>query len=272
MIRALALTALCCGCSPARLDSFLYAPAKAPPEGYMLSTAIIPRLEPLTVSTPDGETLTAVYVPSSGAHPDQTLIYCYGQHENIGSAWDRIELLYPLGYNIEIFDYRGFGGSTGSPSEPGIQTDALAARAELIRRTQVEPQKLIYYGRSLGAAVCIDLALHEPPGVLITESAFTSVQALVSDGAYADVPVGALAQSRWDSLAKIPSVPSPYLALHGTQDDYIRYSYSEQLVAAHPGRTQLLPSPGASHDDVPERLGGEAYRAAIAEFVAGSAR
>jgi pimeloyl-ACP methyl ester carboxylesterase len=245
------------GCAPQRLDAFLYDPVKAPPGGYQLSTAVIPTYEHITVPSTDGVTLDVVFIPASsapGAHPDVTMLYFHGQSNDVGTSWPRLELLYPLGVNLAAVDVRGYGLSTGSPSEPGIHDDVQAAWDALAARPGLDATKFVIYGRSLGAAFAIDLAAVRTPAALVTESAFASVAALVSDGAYVDLPPGFVADARWDNLAKIPRVAAPYLAMHGLADDYVRYQYSQQLTAAHAVSqpnlaTQLVLVPGADHSD-----------------------
>lgn len=263
-----ALVALGAGCSPARLDSFLYSPITD--DAYVLSTKKIPGYSELSVPTSDGERIAAVYVPSSGKHADITLLYFHGQANDINTAWERIEFLYPLGYNLEVVDVRGYGKSTGTPTEAGLRIDELALREELL--TRVGGTKLVYYGRSLGGALAIDLASVAAPSVLIEESTFTSVAAMVSDGAYADLPVGAVAASRWDSLGKIAHIASPFLALHGTADDYVQPKYSDELVAAHPGTSKLVRVEGADHGDVPQTMGLANYLQAIGDFVSANVK
>ena len=241
-------------CAPQRLDSFLYDPVKAPPGGYQLSTTVIPTHEDLFVSSTDGVKLHVAFIPSSGAHPDVTMLYFHGQSNDVGTAWPRLELLYPLGVNLAAVDVRGYGLSTGTPSEPGIHDDVQAAWDALPAMKGLDPTKFVIYGRSLGAAFAIDLAAARQPRALVTESAFTSVQALVSDGVYVDLPVGFVADSRWDNLAKIPRVGAPYLAIHGLADDYVKYQYSQELAAAHMAAqptfaTQLELVPNADHGD-----------------------
>src|SRR5260370_39524397 len=104
------------GCR-ARLDSFLYAPVTT--DAYKMQTTL--GYEELTTTSTDGVTLYWMFV--AGAKPDYTLIYCHGQGGDIADSWPRIELLAPLGWNLVIWDYRGFGRSTGTPSEPGIVAD-----------------------------------------------------------------------------------------------------------------------------------------------------
>jgi len=258
MRRALTLGALAiaAACSPQRLDSFLYDPLPAPAGGYQLSTDVIPARGPdddMMIRSTDGVMIHVAFVPSSGAHPDTTILYFHGQSNNVGSSWPRIELLYPLGTNLAVIDPRGYGRSTGTPSERGIHADVQAAWDALAARPGLDATKFIIYGRSLGAAFAVDLAAVRTPAALVTESAFASVAAMVRDGVYVDLPPGFVADSRWDNLAKIGGIPSPYLAMHGLADDYVRYQYSEELVAAHQA-AQASPSvlklvPGSKHSD-----------------------
>ena len=195
-----------------------------------------------------------------------TLIYCHGQGGDITDSWPRIELLAPLGYSLFIWDYRGFGRSTGTPSERGIHDDEEALWTTV--RVDGGAEQLVYYGRSFGGAPCIDLATRHPPSALIEESTFTSVDALVSDGAYVDLPRSYVADDSWNSLEKIATLGAvPLLALHGAADDYVQPKYSQQLAAAHPGTTQLMLVPGADHSNVPDKMGFDQYRATVDAFV-----
>jgi len=250
--------ALGAGCSPQRLDSFLYDPLRAPPGHYDVSQAVIPAYEDVFVTSADGVKIHVAFIAASGAagaHPDVTMLYFHGQSNDIATSWPRLELLYPLGVNLAAVDPRGYGMSGGEPSEPGIHADLQAVWDQLPALKGVDPSKLVIYGRSLGAAFAIDLAAARTPAALITESAFASVEALVRDGAYVDLPVGFVADSRWDNLAKIPGVAAPYLALHGLADDYVKYQYSEMLAAAHGAAqpafaTELELVAGADHGDL----------------------
>jgi pimeloyl-ACP methyl ester carboxylesterase len=244
------------GCSPQRLDSFLYDPLPEPPGGYQLSTAVIPARSPaddLMVPSTGGALIHVAFVPSSGAHADTTILYFHGQGNNVGSSWSRAELLYPLGTNLAVIDPRGYGRSTGSPSESGIHDDVQAVWDHLVAARGLDPTKFIIYGRSLGAAFATDLAAVRTPAALVTESAFASIAAMVRDGAYVDLPSEFVADSRWDNLAKIARMPAPYLAMHGLADDYVRYQYSQQLAAAHAAaqasETKLVLVPGSGHGD-----------------------
>jgi pimeloyl-ACP methyl ester carboxylesterase len=256
-------------CAPARLDSFLYDPLPAPAGGYQLSTAVIPASEDMRIATPDGETIDARFIPSGGRRPDVTVLYFHGQSNNIGTTWQRMEYLYPLGYNLVVVDPRGYGLSTGTPSEAGIEIDERAALQAVAAHAGVDPARIVYYGRSLGGAFAIDLATATAPPALITESAFASIAELVSDGAYVDLPRSFVADSVWDNRAKVAHIPSPYLLLHGTADPYVQPKYATELAAAHAaaGPTLYIPVAGADHGDVPETMGLDAYRAALQSWI-----
>jgi pimeloyl-ACP methyl ester carboxylesterase len=256
------------GCEPLTLDPFFYSPAPAPAGGYQLSTAIIPRFEELFVETRDGERLHLVHVPAGGApaHP-RTLVYLHGQNQNIGKSWARVELLFRTGHEIYVLDPRGYGRSTGTPSERGLQIDLSDLHGFLTGSRGVPAERLVYYGRSLGGALAIHLASVAPPAALITESTFTSVAALVRDSAYVDLPAGLVSASVWDNLGKLRTIAAPFLILHGTADDYVQFRYATELAAAHPGHHELVAVPGADHGNLPEVMGLAEYAARVAGFL-----
>lgn len=261
-MRWLCLVCLLCGCG--RLDSFLYAPVKT--DDYRLPDTL-PH-EENTVQSSDGVTVHWVFVP--GAPGGDTLIYCHGQATDIASAWPRIEYLAPLGYNLVVWDYRGFGRSTGAPSERGIMDDEEALFGAVVAHAGVDAARLVYYGRSFGGAPCIDLATKHAPAALIEESTFTSVAALVADATPVDLPRGTVADAKWDSLSKIATLGAvPFMALHGAADDYVQPKYAAELARAHPGVTQLVLVPGANHGNVPDKMGLDTYRVTIDQFVHG---
>ena len=259
MKRLLLVVALTAGCHGARLDGFLYAPVTT--DDYKLPTDLSP--VEITIPSTDGVTLHAVVV--AGTQP-YTLIYCHGQGGDITDSWPRIELLAPLGYTILIWDYRGFGRSTGTPSERGIHDDEEALWSAYA--ATAAPNELVYYGRSFGGGPCIDLATRHPPAALVDESTFTSVDALVSDGAYVDLPRSFVADDSWNNLDRVKTLGAvPFLVLHGAADNYVQPKYGQQLAAAHPGTTQLVLVPGADHSNVPDKMGFDQYRATIDAFV-----
>ena len=123
-------------------------------------------------STECGHTLHGWYVPGS---PDITWLWFHGNGGNIGHRVEEIgQINRRLGVNLFIFDYRGYGNSSGEPSEQGTYSDARAARQYLLSQTDAAPAKVIYFGRSLGAAVSLELAVEHPPGGRTRVTPFSS--------------------------------------------------------------------------------------------------
>jgi hypothetical protein len=258
------------GCQPLAVDPELYDPAPAPAAGYQLSTAIIPTWDELTFRTTDDETLYGVWVPARSGRPDITVVYLHGEGENVGTSWPRIEQLHGLGVNVMAVDLRGYGRSTGYPNERGLRADLAAIAAGLGARPFLQLGKLAYYGRSLGAAFAVELARHHQPAAMVLEAPFTSVQGLVNDGAYVDLPRSFVARSRWDNLSKIAGIEAPLLVLHGEDDRFAPPHHGRALVEAHPGRDELVLVPGAGHHDVREKLGDAPFRTLVGQFVIGA--
>ena len=176
-----------------------------------------------------------------------TLLYSHGNAGNIG---DRVViarlLVEQLGVGLFLYDYRGYGRSDGKPSEAGLVSDALGARAALLREG-VAPDDVVYFGRSLGAAVTVDLALAYPPRAVVLESPFASVPA-VADAVVRGA--GSVLRTRWDSLAKIPRLRAPLLVLHSDDDDAIPYTQGRAVFAAAPEPKTFFTIHGARHYDM----------------------
>jgi pimeloyl-ACP methyl ester carboxylesterase len=147
---------------------------------------------------------------------------------------------------VFLYDYRGYGRSEGAPSEAGLVHDARAAREALLREG-VAPEHVAYLGRSLGAAVTVELALAHPARAVVLESPFASVRAMAN----AVVPgAGYLFRTRWDSCARIPALTSPLLVLHGDRDEVIPYAQGQAVFAAAPQPKTLFTIRGARHYDM----------------------
>ncbi|MCA9686526.1 MAG: alpha/beta hydrolase, partial [Myxococcales bacterium] len=138
--------------------------------------------EPVTLTTEDGEQLGAWYLAAdpSGALADRNavVLYCHGNAGNIGGRMPALSGLRPLGMSVLIFDYRGYGDSTGRPTVAGTRLDIAAAWEHLLTRG-FAPDHIVLWGRSLGGAIAIDQAARAseagtPPGALVVESTFTS--------------------------------------------------------------------------------------------------
>jgi hypothetical protein len=209
----------------------------------------------------DGVRLHGWLIP--GARPT-TLFWCHGNAGNISHRLDNIqEIHHRLGIGVFIFDYRGYGRSDGSPTEAGLYRDARAARETLVRNLGVPAQQIVYFGRSLGAAVALELALAHPPSGLILESPFLSVQAMANR----TIPgSGFLFKTRFDSLAKISRSRAAVLVLHGDADEVVPYEHGRRLWEAASEPKAFYTIAGARHNDT-YLVGGNDYWEAWRKFL-----
>jgi uncharacterized protein len=217
-------------------------------------------------TTEDGVRLHGWFVP---AESDTTWFWFHGNAGNVSDRLDNLKQLHDkLGVNILLFDYRGYGRSQGTPSEKGLYLDGDAAIAYLHSRQDVADDKIVYFGRSLGAAVAVDIALRQPPLGLILESPIPSV-ASVAQHAYPALPswlANLALQAQFDASAKIGNISQPLLVLHGNQDDTIPIAAGRQLFdnANEPKTFYVIENAG--HNDT-YVVGGERYFAALATFL-----
>ncbi len=195
----------------------------------------------VTLHTSDGVELSAWYLPCPEAKA--TVLFCHGNAGNIGDRLHSIHVLHHYGYAVLIFDYRGFGQSEGHPTETGTYRDAEAAWQYLVEDRAVPPQRLVIFGRSLGGAVAIDLALRHTPAALVVESTFTSL-ADVGGMHYPLLPVKYLIRYRYDSAGKVGSINCPKLFLHGQDDRLIPIALGRQLFEAAAAPKQFIETPG----------------------------
>ena len=212
----------------------------------------------------DGVALHGWFVVGGG---DATLVWFHGNGGNISHRVGNIrELVERLGVNIFIFDYRGYGRSEGSPHEEGTYLDAEAAIAHVHSRDDVDPEKTIYFGRSLGCAVAAEMAIKYPPRGLICESGFTSVRAMTKS-VYPFLPgLQLLVTTKYDALSKITRVQAPVMVLHGDHDEIVPFAMGRELFDAAKGPKRFYTIEGAGHNDT-YHVGGPAYFEALREFV-----
>ena len=153
---------------------------------------------------------------------------------NAGNRAFRVTLATALvrrGFQVLLFDYRGFGENPGSATERGLAQDARAARAFLAGRRDVDATRMIYFGESLGTAVAVELATEHPPAVLILRSPFTSM-ADVGQYHYPWLPVRALIRDRYDTLERMYRVKSPLLVIAGERDRIVPFDQSRRVYDA----------------------------------------
>jgi hypothetical protein len=153
-----------------------------------------------------------------------------------------------LGADVLLFDYRGYGGSTGSPSEAGVYEDAEAAYRWMVRERRVDPRRIVIVGQSLGGGPACWLASKFEHRMLILESTFTSIPAVVDDLCFG-LPVGLTVYDEFPNLRRLHGYAKPLLISHGTHDRLIGHSHAERLLSAAVGKKKLLSLPGLGHHD-----------------------
>lgn len=203
--------------------------------------------EDINFKTDDGNLLHSWFVPSKGAKA--TVLYCHGNAGNIYHRLYKTKFFHEMGVNFFIFDYRGYGKSTGKPSEKGLYKDAQAAYDYLASRDDVDKNKIVVYGKSLGGPVAADLCNNRKACALILEGSFASV-ALRAQQLYPFLPMKFLITQKYDTMAKVKNLYIPKLIAHGRQDEVISFRHGEALfsVAAEP--KQFLPFEGGHNDDL----------------------
>jgi hypothetical protein len=199
-----------------------------------------------------------------------TILYCHGNSHCINRYWGRVELLWEMGYRVFIFDYQGYGKSEGGPSGDACLADGRAALAFLHGRPEVNPDRIVYYGWSMGTFIATYLAADSlTPLGLILESPPASADALVKEGTAFDIPGSMLTRFDFDNEKRIVRVGVPVLMMHGTEDDYLPSGrHARRLLAAAEGHTvvDMCWADGAGHEDVPYVL-GPGYEQHITSYI-----
>ena len=245
---------------------FIYWPSREPgptPAELGLSA------EELRLATPDGEQIHGYYLRQAGAAAATrpTLLVSHGNAGTVAGRLPRAALfLKNLDVDVVLYDYRGYGQSSGSPSEEGTYTDARAVYDWLIQRG-VAAEHIVLFGESLGCAVSIQLALDRAVRGVILEAPFSSVRAMAKL-VLPWLPVGPLLRTRYDNLGKIGRLAVPLFIAHGSEDEVIPQAQGTALFAAAKEPKRFLSVPGAHHNDVPW-VGGAAYLAALNDFLRG---
>ena len=240
---------------------FLYFPARelvASPADLGLP------YEDVRFSANDGTRLHGWYLPGDEGQP--LVLFYHGNAGNISHRLDNLRLLNELGVSVFIFDYRGYGQSDGKPSEVGTYADARGALTWLKGKGWT-PERMIYFGRSLGGGIALQLALDQPPAGLVLESAFSSIKAMGKR----HYPLlwhlaGWLLSARYDNLSKIGQLRSPLLLIHGDRDAVVPFTMGQELFHRAPEPKRFFPIPGAGHNDTFDRA-GEDYLQVWREFL-----
>ena len=210
----------------------------------------------------DGTRLHGWFFPGPPQAP--MILFSHGNGGNISHRLENVGLLLDRGLRVFIYDYRGYGRSSGRPSEDGIYQDAVAAYDYLVSQKQISPCHIISFGRSLGACAAIEVARKRQIRSLIIESAFTSTKEMARQMLVFRLLSPCL-PTHFNNLGKIQKVDLPKLIVHGDADEVVPFSMGQRLYAAAPDPKCFYPIPGAGHNDT-YRVGGSAYLDAVGRF------
>ncbi len=210
-------------------------------------TSVSLPFEDINFLTADGESLNGWFIPAMGAKV--TILYCHGNAGNISNRLSRLNHFYKMGFNVFIFDYRGYGNSTGKPSEKGLYLDAQAAYDYVITRKDVDRENIVVLGVSLGGPVAAELCLNRKVKALVLENTFVSL-ALQGKDLYPYLPVRFLLWEKYDTLSRIKKISIPKLFFHGIDDEVVSFKHARLLYDAALPPKVFVPFRGGHDDDI----------------------
>ena len=197
-----------------------------------------------TLTTADGEKIILWYAPAKVGMA--TILYFHGNAGEMGDRPLRFNYYHSRGFGVAYLSYRGYGGSSGSPSEAGLIADATAAYDWLIAKG-VAPSRLALLGESLGSGVAVQLAAKREVGAVALEAPYTSTVDVAAK-IYWWLPVHALMKDQFKSMDFIAAVVAPLLVVHGDQDELIPVEFGRRLFAAANQPKELDVIQGFGHE------------------------
>jgi fermentation-respiration switch protein FrsA (DUF1100 family) len=215
------------------------------PEAVRTAPAVagLPQAEEAMLDS-GAETIIVWHLPPRGAKP--VVLYFHGNGGALRLRADRFKRLAADGIGLVALSYRGYGGSTGQPTEAGLIEDARAAYAFAAARY---PERIVAWGESLGTGVATALAAEKPVSGLILESPYTSTLD-VAAAQYWFLPVRFLMKDQFRSDLRIARVTAPVLIMHGDADGIVPITYGQRLFAMIPGKKRMVRFPGGGHNDL----------------------
>jgi hypothetical protein len=200
------------------------------------AAAGLPQVAQQTLATADGERIVVWWsAPRDARQP--VYVYLHGNGGNLHARARRFERLIAPGAGLMAVSWRGYGGSSGAPSEAGLLADARTAYAEAARRAPGTP--IVVYGESLGSTVAVLLAAEVRPAALVLDSSFESALAVAQD-AYPWLPVRWLLRDTLRADLAAPRVAAPVLQVHCRDDPVTPLAFAQRLHALLPGRQPLV--------------------------------
>ena len=235
----------------------IYFPASEVPP----LSATLPGARIVTISTGDGLTLTGWFL--APPTPTAAVLVLNGNAGNRANRAPLARALVDHGYEVLLFDYRGYGGNEGSPSEEGLALDAVAAVTALAEVATVD--RLVLLGESLGAAVAARLAVESPPTALVLRSPFPSLEAVAAVH-YPYLPTRLLLRDRYDTLQPVRMIKVPILVVAGSADSIVPTYLSRAVYEAASADAHWALIENADHNDRALSF-GQPFLVAIDQFL-----
>jgi fermentation-respiration switch protein FrsA (DUF1100 family) len=221
-------------------------------------------IEEVTFTTDDGVALVSWYLHAE--RPRATVLFFHGNAGNLTDRLPQIVSLGEIGADVLIVGYRGYGRSQGTPSEAGVYRDGEAAYRYLVEQRGVPATRLVIFGESLGSGPAIELASRHPCAGLVVQSGFTSIADMAAR-VLPLVPVRWLLATRFENLAKIPSVRAPKLFLATRDDEVVPFGQTRRLYEASSPPRSWVEFAGCGHNELYPLHTAECARA-VGDFIA----
>ena len=215
----------------------------------------------------DGTRLNGWFFESQARPATATIIFFHGNGGNISNVGWLGQRFAKHGFNVLLFDYRGYGASDGvAADESGLYADGDAAVAFLVKNKGIRPEQIVLYGHSLGTTVAADVASRGNYGAVVLESGLSSASSLAASALpWLPARLHFLGRNRFESARKLANVKSPILIVHGDPDRTIPTDEAHRLFASANEPKKLLILPGAGH--VPFANAGESYLSQVEQFM-----
>lgn len=225
--------------------------------------------EDVRMLTEDGETVAGWFVPAEkSVSTGKTVLFSHGNAGNIGDRLDSLRTFHELGFDVLLYDYRGYGDSTGKPTEEGTYRDITACWDFLTKEKGVRPDDIVLFGRSLGGAVATWLAERVEPRALVIESTFASA-ADMAKKMFPLLPARLLCKFKYDTAGSIARISCPVIVAHSPQDTIVPPRHGRKLFEAAPDPKHFVEFPGGHN------AGGldsdKAYQRLFLQVVSGGA-
>jgi fermentation-respiration switch protein FrsA (DUF1100 family) len=222
----------------------MYFPDRARPLPAQVGLAGV---QERVLETPDGARVIAWYGKARPGKP--TLLYFHGNGGSLAIRASRIARFMAEGWGVYMMTYRGYGGSTGSPSEANNVADARLAYKALVQQEGVAPGSVVVYGESLGSGIAVRIAAELPVAGVILDAPYTSIVDVAAK-TYPFFPVRLFLIDRYETTRHIARLKAPLLILHGERDGVVPVWMGREIARLAPEPKTLVVFPNGHHSDL----------------------